>query len=132
MQIQVNTDNNILGDARLTEVVEETLTSALGRFAARITRVEVFLTDENSDKKIGEDDKRCVLEARVAGQQPISVRDSGATVVQALDGATEKLVTSLDRQFGRMDDKKGRTSFSGDEKYTGENPGEETAPDETS
>lgn len=135
MQILVNTDNYIQGDERLVEVVEQTVSSALTRFAERITRVEVYLSDENSDKKIGEDDKRCVLEARVAGLQPISVREFGATVEQALDGATEKLVTTLDRQLGRLDDKKGRTSFSGDQMFTGENAGLDNAaepiPDET-
>lgn len=136
MQILVNTDNYIQGDARLTEVVEEAVTNAVGRFGERLTRVEVYLSDQNSDKKIGEADKRCVLEARVAGLQPISVREFGSTIEQALDGAAEKLASTLDRHLGRLDDKKGRTSYSGDQMFTGENAGEENAgeeaiPDET-
>lgn len=130
MQIQVNTDNHIQGDTRLIELVEEAVNSAVGRFSDRITRVEVYLSDENSAQKVGEADKRCVLEARVAGLQPISVREFGSTVELALDGATEKLVHALDRQLGRLDEKKGRTSMSGDQMFTGENA-EETAQEET-
>lgn len=115
MQVQLNTDNYIAGTAELTTQVEQVVGSALARFAERITRVEVYLSDENSDKKMGEADKRCVLEARVAGLQPITVREFGATIEQALDGATDKLVQTLDRQLGKLDDKKGRTSFAGDQ-----------------
>lgn len=115
MQVQLNTDNHIEGSAELTSQVEGVVGSALARFGERITRVEVYLSDQNSDKKIGEADKRCVLEARVAGLQPISVREFGATIEQALDGATDKLVQTLDRQLGKLEEKKGRTSFAGDQ-----------------
>lgn len=105
MQIQVNTDSNIEGKDRLTQHVEAVLRDALARFTTHITRVEVHLSDENSDKKFGAEDKRCLLEARLAGLQPISVTDRAATVEQAVDGAVENLTRSIESTLGRLDNR---------------------------
>lgn len=114
MQVQVNTDKNIVGTESLTLEVESTLEAALSRFAERITRVEVHLSDENGDKT-GDNDKKCVLEARPAGLRPVAVSHSAATLDQALDGAAGKLERLLESSLGRRSDAKGRVSFSGDE-----------------
>ncbi len=114
MQIQVNTDNHIEGSAGFTSNVEAVVEGALGRFRSRITRVEVHLTDENSSQKSTGQDMKCVMEARLAGLQPLTVTGQGATVEQALDSAAEKLKTSIERTLGRLDDHKGRTSHAGD------------------
>ena len=106
MQIQVNTDNQIEGGEALTRLVEDVVRDVLSRFADQITRVEVHLSDENSSQKAGGDDKRCMMEARLAGLRPISASHRDATVEQAIDGAAEKLETSLERTLGRL----GRTS----------------------
>ncbi len=103
MQIQINTDSNIEGNERLAQQVEAVVRDALDRFGAQITRVEVHLSDENSDKKVGTEDKRCLLEARLAGLQPIAVSYEAATLDQAVDGAIEKLKHSLDSTLGRLD-----------------------------
>jgi ribosome-associated translation inhibitor RaiA len=102
MQIQINTDRNIEGNDRLVQQIEAVVRDALDRFSAQITRVEVHLSDENSDEKFGTDDKRCLLEARLAGLQPISVSHQAATLEQAVDGAVEKLKRSLDNTLGRL------------------------------
>ncbi len=102
MQIQVNTDKNIAGSVELTSQVEDIVGSALGRFGERITRVEVHLTDESSSAKARGNDKRCVMEARVAGLQPVTVSHQGSSVTQALEGAASKLERTLDRTFGRL------------------------------
>ncbi len=115
MQVQVNTDNHIAGSAKLTRQVETLLEGALGRFVKRITRVEVYLTDESSTAKTRESDKRCVMEARLASLQPITVSHSDATLEQALDGAAAKLETTLDRSLGRLGNPRGRTSQGGDQ-----------------
>ncbi len=73
MKVQINTDSNIEGHDELVQQVEAVVRGALDRFSEQITRVEVYLSDENSDKKFGTDDKRCLLEARLAGLQPIAV-----------------------------------------------------------
>jgi hypothetical protein len=40
MQIQVHTDNNITGREDVVSLVQSTVEGAVGRFGARITRVE--------------------------------------------------------------------------------------------
>ncbi len=95
MQIQVNTDNHIQNDERLTEYSREVISGALGRFEDRVTRVEAHFSDENSAKKDGPSDMRCALEARLAGLDPVAVSHHGPSVREALAGATEKLVKVL-------------------------------------
>jgi ribosome-associated translation inhibitor RaiA len=114
MQIQVNTDNSIQGSAGLTQHVEAELNDALGRFGNQITRVEVHLSDVDGPKDKG-DDKHCLLEARLAGRPPMVVSHHAPTLQAALDGAAEKLEKSLDNLLGRLRQRRGRTSFSGEE-----------------
>ncbi len=102
MQIQINTDHNIDGNERLAAHVQTLVSDALERFSSQITRIEVHLSDENSDKKSGGKDKRCLLEARLAGMQPIAVTDHAETVEQAIQGACDKLTHSLDSTLGRL------------------------------
>ena len=45
MQIQVHTDNNITGREYVVRLVQSTVEGAIGRFDARITRVEAHLSD---------------------------------------------------------------------------------------
>jgi ribosome-associated translation inhibitor RaiA len=113
MQTQVSTDNHIVGSAKLTRQIEAVVENTLGRFGDRITRVEVHLSDENSSQKSGENDKRCVMEARLAGLQPITVSHIGEILEQAIDGAAAKLEKTLKRTLGRLDDAKGRTPSAG-------------------
>lgn len=107
MHVQVNTDNNVSGSEELTRHVEGVVESALGRFGDRITRVEVHLNDVNA-QKAGDDDNRCMMEARLAGLQPISVSHQAATLEQALDGAAKKLQRSLDSTLGKLNDQSTR------------------------
>ncbi len=102
MQIQVNTDNNITGDEILAQRVEEILHHALERFAGQITRLEVHLSDENSTSKSGIKDKRCLLEARIAGRDPTSASDVAETVALAVTGAAQKMVSQLARDRGKL------------------------------
>ncbi len=103
MQIQVNTDRNIKGDEALRRQVEEVVKGSLQRFAERITRVEVYLTDEDSRAKSSHNDKRCVMEARLAGLQPVTASHWAESLTQALSGAGDKMARTLDRAIGRLD-----------------------------
>jgi len=103
MKIQINTDDNIAGREELAEQAKAAVESTLGHLAQHITRVEVHLSDENSDKG-GAHDKRCMMEARLEGHQPIAVTDEAETIDQAIDGAVEKLKHSLDSTLGRLSD----------------------------
>lgn len=78
--------------------------------ASPITRVQIHLGDENAGKS-GAADKRCVMEARPAGRQPVAVTHKAATLEEACDGAAEKLGNLLESKFGRLDDRKGAASI---------------------
>ena len=108
MQIQINTDHNIEGHEALAAQVSGVVESALSRFSDHITRVEVHLSDENSDKKGGHDDMRCMMEARLEGRQPIAVTHQAATLDQAVDGAADKLTRLIESTLGRLRDQKSR------------------------
>ena len=103
MQVQVHTDHNIGGREALSVHVQGVVESALGRFRDRLTRVEVHLSDQNSGKG-GDDDKRCMIEARLAGRQPTAVTHQAATLDQAIDGAIDKVKSALDSTVGRLQD----------------------------
>jgi hypothetical protein len=106
MQIQVNTDGNIEARDKLLHHVEAAIGTALSRFSDQITRVEVHLSDENADKSGGAD-KRCMLQARPAGQQPVAVTHHAATLDQACSGAAHKLQHLLESKFGQQGEHKG-------------------------
>lgn len=103
MQVQINTDHNIAGHeamaARFAAVVE----SVLNRFSDRITRVEAHLSDENGNKS-GPDDKRCMIEARLEGHQPLAVTHHAATLEKAVHGAADKMSRLIESTLGRLRD----------------------------
>ena len=101
MKIQINTDKNIPGHEALAHSVETILQQVLARFSEQITRVEVHLSDENSATKAGLPDKRCLLEVRLSGRQPVSVSEQAKTVDQAVRGAAQKMVSSLESETGK-------------------------------
>lgn len=105
MLIQINTDSNIEGDNALTRQVEVTVSDTLDRFSEQVTRVEVHLSDENSEGKSGAKDKRCMLEVRLAGRQPIAASDQAPTLDQAVRGAAEKMKRLLESTLGRLGDR---------------------------
>ncbi|MCF5720958.1 HPF/RaiA family ribosome-associated protein [Pseudomonas syringae] len=104
MQIQVNSDNHIESSIRLEEWVRNTIESTLERYEEDLTRVEVYLRDENGDKP-GPHDLSCRLEARPKGHQPLSVLHKADTLEQAIDGAATKLDHALEHLFGRLQGK---------------------------
>ncbi len=101
MQIQINTDASIDANARLIDHLKGEVQTGLDRFATRLSRVELHVTDENRAKG-GPDDKRCVLEARIQGQNPLAVTHNASTVNDAVKGAMEKMCRMLDSTFGRL------------------------------
>jgi len=100
MTIQFNTDNNITGSEELQAPLNAAIEKSLGRFSSQITRLEVHLNDENSHKE-GQNDKRCMLEARMEGRQPIAVTNNADTNEHAVKGALDKLIASLETIIGR-------------------------------
>ncbi len=74
MQIQVNHDNRVRLAEDTADRLSRTVEDYLSKFADRITRVEMHLSDLNGGK--GGSDKRCMLEARMSNLQPIAVHSS--------------------------------------------------------
>jgi ribosome-associated translation inhibitor RaiA len=107
MQIQINTEHNIEGSEALADQVGGVVETALNQVSDHITRVEVHLSDENGDKRC-ENDKRCMMEARLEGRQPIAVTQQSATIDQAVDGAADKLVRLIESTLGRRHDLESR------------------------
>jgi len=100
MRVQVNSDKTITVDSRVISFVESEVNRSLGRFNARLTSVEVHLSDVNSYKR-GSQDKRCIVEARPAGFPPQAVTMAAARVDAAVRGALSKMRRLLDSTFGR-------------------------------
>ncbi len=100
-KIQLNTDKNISGDERLESYLSSVIEDKLSLFSDHITRVEVHLADENGHHK-GEDDKRCMLEARLKNRQPIAVTSHANSVEKAVDDALDKLNASMETIYGRL------------------------------
>lgn len=101
MQVLVNSNNSVEVSEGLQQYVIATVEDGLQRFEDQLTRVEVHLSDENSDKS-GPQDKRCQLEARVKTFDPISVSHKADEVQQALDGAVDKMGNALDTIIGKL------------------------------
>lgn len=91
------------GEEKLAACVKGVVESTLSRFREQITRVEVHLSDENGHKS-GQDDKRCVMEARIEGRQPTAVTHQAANLDQAVNGAADKLQRSTESTLGRLHD----------------------------
>lgn len=103
MKVLVNTSNGIENKDSLERWATEFLNERLARFADDLTTVEVQVTDENHGAKAGAADKRCMLEARIAGHPPVAVTNYGPDQNLAIRGACEKLEHALDHTFGKLD-----------------------------
>lgn len=101
MTIQINTDKNLSVQEAFGAKLDDLLSEELSRFSEHITRLEVHLSDENSSKE-GINDKRCLLEARLEGRQPIAVTGLANTYELAVSSAIDKLKASLDTILGRI------------------------------
>ncbi|RYG14933.1 MAG: HPF/RaiA family ribosome-associated protein [Burkholderiales bacterium] len=109
MQVQVNTDKNIEGREALERWATTELTGKLEHFRADVTRVEVHLSDENSNK--GGTDKRCVMEARLAAHQPVAVTHHATGMDEAFRGAQTKLKHALESTLDRRKKHRDRESI---------------------
>jgi len=101
MKIQFNTDKNVNGTEELKISMTALISEDLSRYSDQITRLEVHLSAEDGNK-YGQNDKRCMIEARLEGMQPIAVTNHADTHEQAVTGAVDKLKSSLNTIHGRL------------------------------
>jgi hypothetical protein len=111
MKVLINSDNHIKVDAAITDMAQAEVDRALNRFEDRLTRVELYLSDLNGPKEGDHlEDKRCVVEARPAGMQPVSVTQDAMTVAEAIGGAVNKMKRLLESAAGK-EEASGRESI---------------------
>lgn len=103
MKIQFNNSKNMTGIEELRASLTALISEELKRFRRKISRLEVHLSDEDGLKN-GLNDKRCMIEARLEGRQPIAVTNHANTHEQAVIGAIDKLRNSLETIIGRLRD----------------------------
>ncbi len=101
MLIEINYRDGKSSEALDTRI-RETLESTLSHLTERLTRVEVHLGDENAHKG-GDGDKRCMLEARPKGLDPIVVEVHGDDFYDTAHEAAGKLKRALTRTFEKLD-----------------------------
>lgn len=105
MQILVSTDNATEGRERMTEHIEATVRDQMSRFADKVSRIEIHLSDVNGDR--GGKDKRCMMEVRPNGLDPLVATDQADTIDGAVSGAITKSVAVLDRTLGKLASRRG-------------------------
>jgi hypothetical protein len=113
MHFQVRTDNHIENSEALTSRIRDEVEGALTpRYTDRIRRVEVYLQDVNGHK--GGLDTRCSIEISLAGHQPVAAAELAAGLDEAVAGAVDKVLRVLDHTIGKMEDRGGKVSMSGE------------------
>lgn len=105
MQIQLNSGNHITGSSALQHSVETILVQELKHLSDELTRIEVHLNDENAAKG-GDKDKRCMLEARVTGLQPVTVEHKAESMDLAIRGAAAQLTRALKNTLDKKKDRR--------------------------
>ena len=101
MTIHLNTDKNLTIHQEYEEKIQTQITEALSRFTDLISRLVVHLSDENGSKD-GLEDKRCLIEAKITGKEPIAVTNFGNNYDLAIAGALTKLKSKLETIAGKL------------------------------
>lgn len=98
MQIQIHS-NGVANSEAVNTRLQQELETTLKVFSEQITRIEAHLRDENGPKR--GNDKRCLLEIRLAGHQPIAVEAEHADMYQAITLATGKAERAVRHKLER-------------------------------
>lgn len=101
MTIQLNTDKNLTIHAEYENQIVEQLRTGLARFSDHISSLQVHLSDENGSKD-GQNDKKCILEARLEGRPAVIGSTFGETYDLAITGALAKLKNALTTIDGKL------------------------------
>lgn len=101
MIIQYHTDSNLPVNETVVPDITGQLEHALARFAPQLTRVDVYLHDLNGEKS-GAADKRCTIEVRASGYEPVAVTCDSDNIITAFHGARDKVVKTLTKRLDRL------------------------------
>jgi ribosome-associated translation inhibitor RaiA len=98
MDINIHSPHQAVNEDQLRQEVADTLR----HFADRLTRVDVYVKDQNAAK--GGIDMRCSIEARPRGLDPVAAEELAETASEAVLGAARKLQRQLESAFGKRAD----------------------------
>ena len=104
MKVHLHTDRNLMVDAELVARIESNAATQLARFASRLNRVDLHLTDQSAGRSSGAH-VRCMAEAQASGLPHVTVKHEAPDARTALDGAVNELVSALTRTVMRVADK---------------------------
>ncbi|MBL8874162.1 MAG: NAD-binding protein [Phycisphaerae bacterium] len=82
--------------------VHRKLAGAFHRYGSKMTAIEVHFEDVNGPKH-GNNDARCLMEARVNGRAPIAVTARASDLYAAINAAARRLHAALGRSIDRSD-----------------------------
>jgi hypothetical protein len=100
MRVQVNIHGDKDVSAEIRSDIDELLRDRLERFGDLFTRLEVFISRNESVHSVT-DVYRCGIEARAVGKPPIKVHHGAKRPDLAAEGASVKLVTATERRVAR-------------------------------
>lgn len=103
MQLEVRGVNYHLDDA-LKDHAERRLKFALGRFAARIRRLTVRLTDVNGPR--GGLDKRCRIAVSLVPRGSVMVEGSGDDPLALVNGTAKRVARAVRRDLQKRRNRK--------------------------
>jgi hypothetical protein len=105
MLFQFNSDNHVHGDTGVEARIQSLVEARLCNVQHRLSRVEVHVGEINGPR--GGIDKRCAVELRPNGLDPVTATETADTVEQAAAGATDKALVAFQRVIGRATNRKG-------------------------
>jgi ribosome-associated translation inhibitor RaiA len=101
MFIEFHSDSNVNATDETVAPFRDQINNSLSKYSHQVSSVQVHFSDENG-KQGGQDDKRCMIEVRLDGMNPIAVTGRSSSLAQALKLAIDKMKTSLDTRRDRL------------------------------
>lgn len=99
MQVILHNDDTVHGFDSAQSYAEEQLKAHIkGKLYDALTRVEVWISDQNGPKG-GPDNKKCSMEAHPSGRKPVGVHATAEDVPGAIREAAKKLAHALEREI---------------------------------
>ena len=98
MQVLFNYADIDNSDSLETHTNEQIDKHIAKRFGQRLTRVEVHLSDTNAEKH-GPKDKRCRIEARPSGKDPVTVESHDDDFYRAIAETVDRLRKALEKRL---------------------------------
>ena len=112
MQVLVHTDHHLEDRERLIAAVEAEAVRTLAWVSSRLTRVDVHLSAEGSERSAVAD-MRCTVLARPAGHDAVSVTKDAEAIDDAVTDALTTLRRLMEDETRREVDVRGRATIRG-------------------